>query len=100
MNYSTSSGKKTLSSQISVLPGALVGIDLTPPTSGRATLTLWDSENTSTSGKLVLVEVILDAGLQSVNHEFSIPVLVNRGLYAELTYSTGSGSTFIVRYTI
>ncbi len=97
--YSTSSGRKTESAQISVNPGALVGVDLTNPAAGQANLTLWDSENSTTSGKTVLAELQLDAGLQTITHEFSIPVTVNRGIYAELTYAGGgSGSTFVVRF--
>lgn len=99
MNYSTSSGLKTASAQITSGPGALIGIDATPPDTGMTTITIYDSENSTTSGKLVIAEIHLDAGHISVNHEYTIPIAVNRGIYC--TYSSsGSNGTYICRYML
>lgn len=98
-NYSTSSGVKTASSQISTNPGALIGIDATPPEDCNTVIKIWDSENSTTSGKTVLAEIHLDAGHLSINHEYFVPVAVNRGIYAELTTTaSGDNGTFVVRY--
>jgi hypothetical protein len=95
-NYSTSSGVKTASSQILSARGGLCGVDTTAPSSGSSVLTIYDSENSTTSGKLVLAEMHLDAGLASLNHEYVVPVGANRGIYCVLT-STGAGTTYVVR---
>lgn len=70
-------------------------MDLQPPASGQAILKIYDSENSTLTGKLVLAELYCDAGLSGLNHEFFAPVAVNRGIYAELT---GTAS-YTVRYT-
>lgn len=95
INYSTSSGVKIASSQILVGSGALHGVDLSPPTTGQSTLTVYDSENSTILGKLVLAEVYVDAGLATVNHEYFNPVCVNRGIY---TVFSGNGNNYIIRY--
>lgn len=97
MHLSTSSGVKSASAQISVMPGAFAGIDATPPNAGYTNIVVYDSENSSVSGKLVLAEIHLDAGHISVNHEYMLPVAVNRGIYCVMT-STGTGSTYVARY--
>ena len=99
MRFSTSSGRKTTSTQITTQPGYLCGIDANPPDSQIATLTIYDSENSDTTNKLVLAEVYLDAGFMSVSHEFPNPIHANRGIYAELT-SSGSNANFIIRYSL
>ncbi len=100
-DLSTSSGQKTASAQISSSRGTLAGVDLNGPTTGGAILTIYDSSNSTTAGKLILCEVYCDAGMMSVNHEFTRPVAVNSGIYADLTYNgSGSGSNFIVRYSL
>lgn len=99
INYSTSSGQQTVTAQVSTLPGSLAGVDLTPPTSGYSTLVIYDSENSSTSGKIILSEIFCDAGAVGVNHEYFAPVAVNRGLYCVLT-STGAGSHYYLRFAV
>lgn len=96
-NYSTPSGLKTASAQIIVGPGALSGLDGTAPTSSDVTVTLYDSEDSNVSGKLVLAIIELDAGMVSVNHEFFSPVAVNRGIYASVA-GAGTGYSYNVRY--
>lgn len=99
INYSTSSGLKTESSLISPFPGSLMGIDVKAPSSGVNIITLYDSENPSVNGKLVLCEVEADAGMVSINHEFFVPVVVNRGIYA-LVSGTGEDCSYIVRFAL
>lgn len=101
-SYGTSSGQNTGSNQITIQRGALLGIDLTPPTSGYATLLVYDSENTDLTNKKILTEIVVDAGYLGLNHEYMVPLGVDRGLYCLLTYSSGSASDshYYVRYII
>lgn len=69
------------------------------PTTGSALLTVYDSSDSSTSGKLVLAEFEIDAGMPSCNHEYTNLVIANSGLYALLTDISGT-SSFIVRYAL
>lgn len=99
INYSTSSGLKTSSAQISSMSGSLMGVDVQSPTSGSNLLTIYDSENSSTSGKKVLVIIEADAGMVGINHEFFAPVAVNRGIYVAVS-GTGTDYSYIVRYAL
>ena len=99
INYSTSSGLRSTSAQISSQPGSLMGIDAVSPSSGINYLTVYDSEDSNTTGKLVIAFVEVDAGMVSINHEFFAPVAVNRGIYIEMTGS-GSGCSYIARYCL
>ncbi len=98
-SYSNPSGLKTSSSQIMVGPGALSGIDAVAPSSGVVVLTIYDSPDNNTSGRVVLAQVEVDAGMVSVNHEFTTPVGVNQGIYVEAT-GTGIANnySYIVRF--
>lgn len=69
------------------------------PDTGTATLVIYDSSNSNTSGKLVLAEFEIDAGMPSCNHEYTNFITANNGLYAQLTDTSGTAS-FIVRYCI
>lgn len=97
-----SSGVKTASAQVASRQSLLAGIDMISPETGTATLTLYDSENASVSGKTVLAEMEVDAGMPSCNHEYGNPINANRGIYAVLAYSTGSSAdaSFIIRYAL
>ena len=99
-NNVTSSGKKIASAQIFTGPGALTGFDLTPPQDCNVIVTFYDSEDASTTGKLELLELELDAGLSSLNHDMSSHIAVNRGLYVVYTPTGTQGtSSYIVRFT-
>lgn len=101
MNYATNSGQKTASAQISLYPGALMGVDLTPPTTGYAILTVYDSEDSNTAGKLIISELYVDAGYSGINHEYFSPVVVNKGIYCTLVSSDPStGSHYYIRYIL
>lgn len=99
MNYASSSGQKTASAQISQLPGGLVGLDITPPTSGYVHLTVYDSEDSNTAGKIILTEAYVDAGATGLNHNFYMPLAVNRGLYCDLS-GTGTGSAYYIHFVV
>ena len=95
INYTTSSDKKTASAQIMALPGALCGIDVQAPSSGQTTLYVYDSENSSLSGKKIIAEVIVDAGFGGMQHEYFMPAVVNRGIYVDMV---GTDASYIVRF--
>lgn len=101
-SYGTSSGQQIATGQISVMRGALLGIDLTPPSSGSTILLVYDSENSDLTNKKILTEIVVDAGYLGLNHEYMVPLGVDRGLYCLLTYSSGSASDshYYVRYLI
>ena len=94
-NYSTSSGRKTASAQISSLPGALCGIDVQAPASGQVTILIYDSENSDLTNKIIVAEAYMDAGLAGTSHEYFSPIVVNKGIYAVMS---GTSSSFIIRY--
>lgn len=98
-NYSTSSGLKTDSAQISVLCGSLRGLDVKAASAGSNLFTVYDSFNSSVSGKLVLAIIEADAGMVSVNHEFFSPLAVNNGIYVVVS-GDGSDYSYIVRYAL
>lgn len=99
INYSTSSGLKASSAVITAMTSTLMGVDVTPPTSGYTIFTIYDSNNSSTSGKNIIAQVYVDAGTTGVNHEFFAPVLLSQGIYAELA-GTGTDSQYIVRFAL
>lgn len=99
VNYSTSSGQKTATAQIWTSTGSLSGVDLTPPASGQASLLIYDSENSNLTNKVILAELLVDAGTVGINHEFYAPVGVNRGIYCVLTQTMGTDCRYYVRYS-
>lgn len=94
-----SSGIKLVSTQVSAMQSFLAGIDMISPTSGTATLIIYDSENNVLIGKKVLAEMEVDAGMPSCNHEYNSFVLANRGIYAELTDASVT-ARFVIRYAL
>lgn len=100
--YGTGSGQQTGNAQISIQRGALLGIDVIPPSSGFATVLVYDSEDSNVAGKRIISEVVVDAGYISMNHEYFVPQGVNRGIYCTIVYSGGSAadSHYYVRYLI
>lgn len=94
-----SSGVKLVSSQITVLRSFVAGIDMISPSTGTATLTVYDSKDNSTSGKLILAEMEVDAGMPSCNHEYMNMINANQGIYAQLVDNSGT-SQFIIRYVL
>lgn len=93
----TSSGVLTGNAQVSSLSGYLMGVDVQAPATGITTITIYDSNNSTTSGKLVLSEIVMDAGFMSLTHEYFAPVCSNNGLYVTLS---GPTLRYIVRYSL
>jgi len=96
-NDSTPSGLKTGDTLIFSGPGQVHGIDVVAPTSSVNYLTVYDSEDSSTSSKIEVAFVEADAGMVSINHEFFTPVTCNRGCYIKIT-GNGTDCRYIVRY--
>lgn len=96
---SNSSGSKTADAAITTQPSILCGIDMITPTTGTATLVIYDSANSSVSGKLILAEMEVDAGMPSCNHEYMAAVVAQNGLYAVLTDASVSAS-YIIRFAL
>lgn len=99
-SYSSASGRKTQSELITGFAGSLRGIDVIAPLSGYVTILIYDSNTSDVTNKTVVAEVRCDAGFQSCNHEFLVPVAVNSGIYAVMQESGGTGSSYIVRYAL
>lgn len=91
----TSSGVKTASEAIYSGSSWFLGVDIKSPTTGTTILTVYDSEDSNTSGKTVISEVEVDAGLGSLNHEFVHPVYANKGIYVSFS---GQTTNYIVRF--
>jgi len=90
----TSSGELSANAQIMSTGGYLHGFELNPPVSGIATLKLYDSNNSTTAGKLLLATATVASGMNSVYCEFPGLRTANVGIYAVLggtstTYSVG-----------
>lgn len=99
MNFgrATSSGEKSGSSQITTTESYLMGIDVQPPSVGQAVLKVYDSKNSDTTGKLVLAEIYLDAGLQGLNHVWVLPITANQGIYVA---ASGTVVNYIVQFML
>lgn len=82
----SSSGEKSSTAQITLIGGFLHGFELNPPSSGLATLKIYDSNAGGTS--LLLATATTAAGLPSIYVEFPYPRAANSGIYAVLTGTT------------
>jgi len=94
----TSSGLLSADAQIISMPGQLFTAQLLGDGTNAATLTIYDSENSTTSGKLVLAKITLDAGLVQAEHlvlEHSL--VANRGIYCDVS---GTGAEYIIGYVL
>src|SRR5947207_1630937 len=95
----TSTGAQSASFQINANPGQLFGFSLYGDGTNAASLIIYDSENSSVSGKLELAELQLKATEKQasapdfLNHG----IVANRGMYAVLS---GTGASCIVYYTL
>lgn len=94
-NYGTSSGKKSAAAQIASGPCHFLGVDVMPPSTGQAVLVVYDSVDSNVSGKLVIAEAHVDAGMPTLNHEYNRPVIANYGIYCTFT---GTGAEYIIRF--
>lgn len=82
----SSSGEKSATAQITNTGGFLHGLELNPPSSGLATLKVYDSATAGTT-KLITTATTA-AGLSSIYIEFPGPRACNSGIYAVLTGTT------------
>lgn len=97
----TSSGKLTASGQVVATECLLAGIDVIPPLTGQAIITLYDSKTSDIANAQVISELHVDAGMPTLNHEYIRSVYCNHGIYATMVESTpGSSTSFIVRYSL
>jgi hypothetical protein len=76
-----------------------MGVDVTPPDSGVVILSIYDSNDSNISGKLILAIIHADAGMSGISHEFFAPVAVNRGIYVSVT-GAGINYNYIIRYSL
>lgn len=98
IQYSTPSGRLATTTQVTIAPGAIQGIDLMPPNAGYAVLTVYDTSVGDLSS-LIVTQLYVDAGTQGLNHEYFSPVAINRGIYCTLTMTPdNTGASFYVRY--
>lgn len=81
------------------MPGALLGIDLMPPSAGYSILTVYDSANGDTNA-LIISQLVCDAGMVGINHEYFVPVAVNRGIYCTLTNVGGNNAQYFLRFSL
>jgi hypothetical protein len=99
MFHSDSSGQKLTDAQIMAGEGCLVGVDVTPPSSGYSIVTIYDSANSTTAGKKIVTELYCDAGSVGINHEYLLPVACQYGIYCTLS-GTGTDAHYYVRYRL
>lgn len=95
----TTSDEKTTSAQICVRTGYFHSFELNPPSIGLATLKIYDSEDSSLSGKKILAQGICAAGQNSIFLSYMVPRVALRGIYASLTVTTGT-TAFVVGYSL
>lgn len=98
MSFSThsvsSSGEKSTTAQITQIGGYLHGFELNPPSTGLATLKVYDSSSAGTT--LLVATATTAAGLPSIYVEFPNPRACNSGVYAVLTGTT----TYVVGFSL
>jgi len=82
----TSSGVKSATSQITSTGGYLHGFELNPPSTGYATLNIYDSGSGDTT--LLITTASVAAGQNSIYCEFPSLRTANSGIYAVLTGTT------------
>jgi len=91
------SDEKSTSGSITTRTSFLHGIEVLPPVTGTATVKIYDSEDSNTSGKRAIALVTVADGMNSVYIEFSTPRVANRGIYCVLS---GSATTYTVGYSL
>lgn len=93
---STSSGDLSISTQVYARPGLFYAAILKPPSTGVATLTVYDSPSSSTSGRTIIAYIEQYAGTSTEPLVLPIPVVVNFGLYCAFS---GTGSSFQIHFS-
>lgn len=90
----SSSGEKSATAQITLTGGYLHGFELNPPSTGLATLKIYDSKSAGTTG--LISTATTAAGLPSIYVEFPAPRTANSGIYAVLTGTT----TYVIGFSL
>lgn len=90
---STSSGEKSADAQVTSRASFLHGFELNPPNAGFTTIKIYDSENSTLTGKLLIATATCSTGMNSIYLIFPSPKVANRGIYADITSTPGSSST-------
>lgn len=90
----SSSGEKSATAQITVIGSYLHGFELNPPSTGLATLKVYDSKAGAASS--LIATATTAAGLPSIYVEFPAPRIANSGIYAVLTGTT----TYVVGFSL
>lgn len=93
---STSSGLQTSNFQVYARPSMLQSIITNAPTTGLATLTVYDSPDGTTAGRTILALIEQFAGTSSTPTPLPSPVVANKGIYC--TFS-GTGANYIIHYS-
>ncbi len=95
--YGPSTASDDLSTDQVVYPrsGFLFGAFVEPPTTGVATLTIYDSSNSTTAGKKVLLKLQQFAGNSTTPALLPVPVIANQGIFCQFT---GTGATYQIHY--
>lgn len=99
-NIADSSGRISDDQQIATRPCMLHGIIVDPPSTGTVSLTVYDSENSSVSGKKVLVYFEQLAGINSVPVNHPAPLVANRGIYCVFSGIDKANAGYIVYFSL
>jgi hypothetical protein len=91
----TSSGALAASAVVLAQQGGIMSVIATADGTNAATVHVWDSENSTTSGKTKLATVIVDAGLVYEQMSANRLIKANRGIYVEIS---GTGAGAIIHY--
>lgn len=91
----TTSDEQSASATIYAAQSHFHSLELLPPTSGYATLKVYDSENDTLTGKRMIAEATVSAGMNSIYLALPAPRVCNRGVRAELTGTT----TYIIGFS-
>lgn len=84
----TTSDEQASSATIYAAQSHFHGFELLPPTSGYATLKIYDSSNSTLTSKKIIAEASVSAGMNSIYLALPAPRVCNQGIRAELTGTT------------
>lgn len=90
----SSSGELSATQQVTTIGAYLCGFELNPPSSGVATLKVYDSSSAGTTK--LLSTATTASGLPSIYVEFPNPRVANSGIYAVLTGTT----TYVIGFSL
>ena len=98
MNFpATSSGLLAASATVSANIGRFWGLQVLTDGTNAATVTVYDSENSTISGRVELAKLIVAGADRHAEVIFNVGVVANRGIRVEIS---GTGANAIVYYSI